>query len=387
MMDRATTVMLDSAQDETEAHGVDERVGNRGGKPRQAGRAARAPVAAAPTTRPVFPFSAIVGQDGMKQAIIIAAVDPSIGGVLVFGDRGTGKSTAVRALAALLPPMRVVDGCPYGCDPERPAATCDACRSSGRLRAKSAPVPVVDLPLGATEDRVLGALDLERALTRGEKAFEPGLLARANRGFLYVDEVNLLEDHLVDLLIDVAASGENVVEREGMSVRHPARFVLIGSGNPEEGELRPQLLDRFGMAVDVTTPKDLQTRVAVVRRRDDFERDPAAFVAQWQKQEAKLRRSIVRARNRLASVETPDAALMRAAELCMALGTDGLRGELTLIRAARALAAFEGRDHVGDAQLRAVAPAVLGHRLRRNPLDDSGAGVRVERALEALFGA
>ena len=196
-----------------------------------------------------FPFAAIVGQDEMKQAILMAAVDPAMGGVLVLGDRGTGKSTAVRALAALLPPMKAVTGCPYSCDPAQPGRCCEACRlaleSGKRLKAQSKAVPVVDLPLGATEDRVVGALDLERALSQGVKAFEPGLLARANRGFLYIDEVNLLEDHLVDLLIDVAASGENVVEREGLSVRHPARFVLVGSGNPEEGELRPQLLDRF----------------------------------------------------------------------------------------------------------------------------------------------
>ena len=230
----------------------------------------------------VFPFSAIVGQDEMKLAILIAAVEPRIGGVLVFGDRGTGKSTAVRALAALLPPMKVVAACRYGCDPAYKGGACAECatlKAGGRPKTRLAPVPVVDLPLGATEDRVVGALDLERALTQGVKAFEPGLLARAHRGFLYIDEVNLLEDHLVDLLIDVAASGENVVEREGLSVRHPARFVLVGSGNPEEGELRPQLLDRFGLAVEVRTPTELAARVEVVRRRDAFERDPEAFLA------------------------------------------------------------------------------------------------------------
>ena len=207
--------------------------------------------------RPVFPFSAIVGQDEMKLALLIAAVDPSIGGVLVFGDRGTGKSTAVRALAALLPKMRVVVGCRYQCDPGANGSGCAECQERARTgphKSKLASVPVVDLPLGVTEDRVVGALDLERALSQGVKAFEPGLLARAHRGFLYIDEVNLLEDHIVDLLLDVAASGENVVEREGLSVRHPARFVLIGTGNPEEGELRPQLLDRFGLSVEVRTP-------------------------------------------------------------------------------------------------------------------------------------
>jgi magnesium chelatase subunit I len=337
-----------------------------------------------------YPFSAIVGQDEMRQALLLAAVDPSIGGVLVFGDRGTGKSTAVRALAALLPPMRVVVGCRYGCDPAAPDTWCEECRArDAKVAPKRAtvPVPVVDLPLGATEDRVAGALDLERALAQGVKAFEPGLLARAHRGFLYIDEVNLLEDHLVDLLLDVAASGENVVEREGLSVRHPARFVLVGSGNPEEGELRPQLLDRFGFLVEVTTPNDLATRVEVVRRRDAFERDPDAFLAHWQREENKLRRKIEGGRARLASVRVPDAALERAAQLCMSLGTDGLRGELTLIRAARALAAYEGDAEVGDRHLRRVAPAALRHRLRRNPLDEAGSTARVERALATLFAA
>ena len=302
-----------------------------------------------------FPFSAIVAQDEMKLAILVAAVDPSVGGVLIFGDRGTGKSTAVRALAALLPKMRTVVGCRYGCDPDRPfcgAKGCDAQRAS---KSALVPVPVVDLPLGATEDRVVGALDIEKALTQGTKSFEPGLLARANRGFLYIDEVNLLEDHLVDLLIDVAASGENVVEREGLSVRHPARFVLVGSGNPEEGELRPQLLDRFGLAVDVKTPSDLPKRVEVIKRRDAYERDPAAFIAAWKKDEDKTRRRIVAARQRLPDVQVSDAALERIAQLCMALGTDGLRGELTVMRAARALAALDGSKAVGDAQIRRVA--------------------------------
>ena len=336
--------------------------------------------------RPVFPFAAIVGQEDMKQALLIAAVDPSVGGVLVFGDRGTGKSTTVRALANLLPPMRANQGCLYACDPAARDSWCEHCRETASLNIVTIPVPVVDMPLGATEDRVVGALDLERALTQGVKSFEPGLLARANRGFLYIDEVYLLEDHLVDLLLDVAASGENLVEREGLSVRHPARFVLIGSGNPEEGELRPQLLDRFGLSVEVRTPTDLPTRVDVVRRRDSFERDPDGFVAGWTKAQAKLRRAITTARSHLPDVDVPDSALEQAARLCMALGTDGLRGELTLIRAARAFASLEGDDAVGDNHLRRVAPMALSHRLRRNPLDEAVASTRVARAVEELFG-
>jgi magnesium chelatase subunit I len=337
-----------------------------------------------------FPFAAIVGQEEMKLAILIAAVDPSVGGVLVFGDRGTGKSTAVRALAALLPPMVAVASCPYHCDPAAPATACAECperKPAGGAAPKTIklPVPVVDLPLGATEDRVVGALDLERALSQGVKAFEPGLLARAHRGFLYIDEVNLLEDHLVDLLIDVAASGENVVEREGLSVRHPARFVLVGSGNPEEGELRPQLLDRFGLSVEVRTPTDLATRVEVIKRRDAFERDPAAFTEGWKKEDERIRRQLVAARKRLPDVQVPDTVLERAAQICMALGTDGLRGELTLMRAARAYAAYVGDGLVTDTHLKQVAPPALRHRLRRNPLDDADASVRVDRVLTELF--
>jgi magnesium chelatase subunit I len=249
-----------------------------------------------------------------------------------------------------------------------------------------APVPVVDLPLGVTEDRIVGALDLERALARGEKAFEPGLLARANRGFLYIDEVNLLEDHLVDLLLDAATSGENVVEREGLSIRHPARFVLVGSGNPEEGELRPQLLDRFGLSVEITTPADIPVRVEIVRRRDAFERNPAAFAAEWASHDHQIRNLITKAQQKLATIETPDAALERAAQLCLALGTDGLRGELSLIRAARAIACLNGDRRVKDEHLRKAAPSALRHRLRRDPLDDAGSTARIERAVEEAFG-
>ncbi|MEO3471044.1 magnesium chelatase ATPase subunit I [Roseomonas sp. CAU 1739] len=342
--------------------------------------------AAPPVSRPLFPFAALVGQEEMQRALLLVAVDPGIGGVLVQGDRGTGKSTAVRALAALLPPMRVVAGCRFGCDPASPGSLCEDCRKRHVRTVTTVPIPVVDLPLGATEDRVAGALDIERALVDGVRAFEPGLLARAHRGFLYIDEVNLLEDHLVDLLLDVAASGENVVEREGISLRHPARFVLIGSGNPEEGELRPQLLDRFGLSVEVRTPMDLATRIEVVRRRDSFEREPSAFATQWRKPQGRLRARIVAARRRLPRIRTPDRALEIAARLCMALGTDGLRGELTLIRAARALTALEGGEEVSGAELRAVAIPALCHRLRRNPLDESGSAARVERAIGEVLG-
>lgn len=325
----------------------------------------------------------------MKRALLIAAVDPGIGGVMVFGDRGTGKSTAVRALAALLPTIRAVKGCPYHCDPDsdREACTpdCPSRLAEGVFETVDLATPVVDLPLGATEDRVVGALDLEQALTRGEKRFEPGLLAKAHRGFLYIDEVNLLEDHIVDLLLDVAASGENVVEREGLSVRHPARFVLIGSGNPEEGELRPQLLDRFGLSVDVRTPTALADRVAVVRQRDAFDRDPKKFIAAWAKEDAAVRDRIIAARAAHGVVIVPDSLVERSAELCLKIGSDGLRGELTLIRASRAFAALEGADTATHAHLRAVAVSALQHRLRRNPLDDVGSAPRIERALAEMF--
>jgi magnesium chelatase subunit I len=318
-----------------------------------------------------YPFSAIAGQDELKLALLLTAVDPLIGGLLAFGDRGTGKSTAVRALAALLPEIRATS-CAYHCDPDQPSAQCEDCRKASAHKIRKIPIPVVDLP---------------RALSHGEKRFEPGLLAQANRGYLYVDEVNLLEDHIVDLLLDVAASGENVVEREGLSVRHPARIVLVGSGNPEEGELRPQLLDRFGLSVEVRTPTDVPTWVEIVKRRDAFERDPEGFTAQWAKEEEAIRRRIVKARKNLNSVEVPDEILARAAALCINLKTDGLRGQLTLMRAARALAAYEGVKRVSDDHLKPMAAPSLRHRLRRNPLDETGSSTRITRAVAEVLGA
>ncbi|MEM8728429.1 MAG: magnesium chelatase ATPase subunit I [Pseudomonadota bacterium] len=331
-----------------------------------------------------FPFSAIVGQDQMKLAMVLTAIDPKLGGVLVFGDRGTGKSTAVRSLAALLPPITAVKGCPVN------APRHDACPDWAEV-ARDAPIierptPVVDLPLGATEDRVTGALDIERALVSGEKAFQPGLLAQANRGYLYIDEVNLLEDHLVDLLLDVAQSGENVVEREGLSIRHPARFVLVGSGNPEEGELRPQLLDRFGLSVEVRSPVDIDERIEVVQRRDAFEMQPEKFLKKWTRADTDVRKAILSARDTLGSVKVRKPELRKCAELCILLGADGLRGELTLVRACRALAAYDGAATVSRAHIARIAPLALAHRLRRDPMDEAGSAARVARAVDEVLG-
>ncbi|HEX8141889.1 MAG TPA: magnesium chelatase ATPase subunit I [Pyrinomonadaceae bacterium] len=344
------------------------------------------PVGSSP---PVYPFTAIVGQEEMKLALLLNTIDPAIGGVLVMGHRGTGKSTAVRALADLLPLMSRVKGCRFGCDAKDSAKLCADCAAQlsagAKLSSERAAVPVVDLPLGATEDRVCGTINIERAIGEGVKAFEPGLLARANRGFLYIDEVNLLEDHLVDLLLDVAVTGRNVVEREGISIEHPARFVLVGSGNPEEGELRPQLLDRFALHVEVRTLDDLDERVQVVERRELFERDPALFCAQAQPEQQRLRRKLIAARRSFNEVAMPRPLLRRVAELCLRLKVDGHRGELTIARAARSLAAFEGRREVSDSDVRRVAQMALRHRLRRDPLEQAASSARIQDALDNLF--
>ncbi|MFN3562731.1 MAG: magnesium chelatase ATPase subunit I [Chloroherpetonaceae bacterium] len=329
---------------------------------------------------PVFPFTAIVGQDEMKLCLLLNVIDPRIGGVLVMGHRGTGKSTTVRALADVLPMIERAEGDVYN----RPLSEIPKQELHTR-KTELIPVPVVDLPLGATEDRVCGTIDIEKALTSGVKAFEPGLLAQANRGFLYIDEVNLLDDHLVDVLLDVAASGVNVVEREGISIRHPARFVLVGSGNPEEGELRPQLLDRFGLHARITTINKIQDRVEIVKRRREFDLNPEAFLDAWKPEQDALREKVVQAQSLVPKVTMPDEVLMKVATLCMRLGIDGHRGELTITRAASAYAAFEGRLEVTLSDVRAIAVPALRHRLRRDPLETIDAGEKVERELQAIL--
>jgi magnesium chelatase subunit D len=338
---------------------------------------------------PQYPFSAIVGQEEMKLALLLNAVDPSIGGVLIMGHRGTGKSTAVRGLAELLPEIKVVAGCFYRCDPASGINLCPECQkkldNGEPLARELAAVAVVDLPLGATEDRVCGTIDIQRALQQGTKTFEPGLLARANRGLLYIDEVNLLDDHLVDVLLDVAVTGVNKVEREGISIQHPARFVLIGSGNPEEGDLRPQLLDRFGLHVEVKTDHDLDRRVEIVDRRNAFDREPEEFCAKVAEDQEELRNKITRAQRSAGSVIVERPLLRQIAQLCSELKIDGHRGELTITRAGRALAAFEGRKKLTADDVRRVTPMALRHRLRRDPLEEAASTERIQRALEKVF--
>ena len=338
----------------------------------------------------VFPFTAIVGQAEMKLALLLNVIDPRIGGVMIMGDRGTGKSTTIRALADLLPEIPVVAGDPYNSSPNDPDLQSSEVRervqrgeslSEGRCQ-----VPMVDLPLGATEDRLCGTIDIEKALSEGVRAFEPGLLAKANRGLLYVDEVNLLDDHLVDVLLDSAASGWNTVEREGVSVRHPARFVLIGSGNPEEGELRPQLLDRFGMSVEVRTVRDPEQRVQVVDQRGQFDTDPVSFLTQFQGQQQGLQEKVVAAQERLGSVQMDPDLRLKISEVCGQLEVDGLRGDIVTNRAARALASFEGRAEVNDDDVARVVACCLRHRLRKDPLEQVDSGDRVVKVFCQVFG-
>ena len=339
--------------------------------------------------RRVFPFTQVVGQEEMKLALLLNVIDPRIGGVMIMGDRGTGKSTTIRALADLLPEIDVVAGDPYNSspvDPDLQSAEVRARAEQGEeLPVEPRQVPMVDLPLGATEDRLCGTIDIEKALSEGVRAFEPGLLAKANRGLLYVDEVNLLDDHLVDVLLDSAASGWNTVEREGVSVRHPARFVLIGSGNPEEGELRPRLLDRFGMSVEVRTVRDPELRVQVVDQRTAFDSDPDGFSIAVQTTQDALQDRVIAAQRLLNQVAIDADLRIRISAVCGELDVDGLRGDIVTNRAARALAAFEGRTEVEETDVARVVACCLRHRLRKDPLETIDTGDRVVKVFCKVF--
>jgi magnesium chelatase subunit I len=340
-------------------------------------------------SRPVFPFTAIVGQEEMKLALLLNVVDPRIGGVMVMGDRGTGKSTTVRALVDLLPDIKMVANDPFNSDPEDPELMSEEVRNrlfkKEKLPIITKKIAMVDLPLGATEDRVCGTIDIEKALTEGIKAFEPGLLAKANRGILYVDEVNLLDDHLVDVLLDSAASGWNTVEREGISISHPARFILVGSGNPEEGELRPQLLDRFGMHAQIGTVKDPSLRVKIVEERANFDRSPVDFRESYVQSQQELTKKIVNARELLKKVEISYDLRVKISQICSQLNIDGLRGDIVTNRASKALAAFEERVEVSPQDIFRVLPLSLNHRLRKDPLESIDSGDKVRETFKRIF--
>jgi Mg-chelatase subunit ChlI len=320
---------------------------------------------------PIFPFTAIVGQERMRRALVLNAVDPRIGGVLIRGERGTAKSTAARALAALLPPVAVVLGCRFGCDPAKPASWCTECReraASGEvLSGQTRPTPFINLPVSATEDRVVGTLDIERAIQAGERRFEPGVLAAANRGLLYIDEVNLLDDHVVDVLLDAAAMGVNIVEREGISFSHPARFILVGTMNPEEGDLRPQLLDRFALSVEIRGIHEARERVSIMERNLAFEQDADAFRQQWLPNEEQISQQIEKARELIDTVSYTRRDLLSIAALTASLNVDGHRSDLVILKAARAQAAFEGRRSVNDRDIALAAELALPHRIKRGP--------------------
>ena len=341
------------------------------------------------TVRPVFPFTAIVGQEEMKLALILNVIDPKIGGVMIMGDRGTGKSTTIRAIADLLPQIEVVEDDIFNSHVSDYELMGDSVKQKIiegiNVSTKFIDVPMVDLPLGATEDRVCGTIDIEKALTEGIKTFEPGLLAKANRGILYVDEINLLDDHLVDILLDSAASGWNTVEREGISVRHPARFVLVGSGNPEEGELRPQLLDRFGMHAEIRTVKDASLRVKIVEQRSKFDSEPYVCLQEFQEKQNKLKQLISEAQDKLKFVTIDYDLRVKIAEVCGTLDVDGLRGDIVTNRAAKAFAAYQNKDQVDIDDIKQVITLCLRHRLRKDPLQTVDSGLKVKQVVDAVF--
>ncbi len=330
---------------------------------------------------PLYPFVAIVGQEDMKLALILNVINPRIGGVLIRGEKGTAKSTAVRALAEILPEIEVVEGCPFQLAKGESPLTCEICpriecarkiRLGEEVKVVKRKIQVVELPLGATEDRVVGTLDLERALREGKKELEPGILAAAHRGILYVDEINLLEDHLVDVLLDAAAMGINVIEREGVSFSHPSRFVLVGTMNPEEGELRPQLLDRFGLCVYTHGIEDSSLRVEILRRRDDYERDPSGFCKRFEGESKKLVERIERAREVHEEIEVREEDLYAIVELALKVGVDGHRADIVMLKTAKAIAAFEGEMRIGPAHIERAAGLTIPHRMRRSPFEEIG---------------
>ncbi len=338
-----------------------------------------------------FPFTAIVGQERMQRALILNAIDSRIGGVLIRGERGTAKSTAARALAALLPDLRVIEGCRFGCDPDRPMEWCTECRQRFPGDAKppvvTRPTPFVNLPISATEDRVVGTLDIEKAIQKGEKAFEPGVLAAANRGLLYIDEVNLLDDHVVDVLLDSAAMGVNIVEREGVSFSHPARFILVGTMNPEEGDLRPQLLDRFGLSVQVQGLRNALERVAIMKRRLAYEENAEAFCKEWQERERELGFKIQQARRLVQQVEYSRDDLMIITQLTAHFEVDGHRPDMVILKAARAQAAFQERSKINRQDIAIAAELALPHRLRHSPFEQQAAHIdELRDEIETLLG-
>nr|YP_009391376.1 Mg chelatase subunit e [Platysiphonia delicata]ARW59520.1 Mg chelatase subunit e [Platysiphonia delicata] len=339
--------------------------------------------------RPTFPFTAVIGQEDMKLALILNVIDPQIGGVMIMGDRGTGKSTTIRAIIDLLPEIEVVIGDLFNSHISNYDLMSSDVRSQieqgDDLSTHFIKVPMIDLPLGATEDRLCGTIDIEKALNEGIKSFEPGLLAKANRGILYVDEVNLLDDHLVDILLDAAASGWNTVEREGISIRHPSRFVLVGSGNPEEGELRPQLLDRFGMHAEIRTVKDPSLRVKIVEQRSDFDKDPFSCINKFRDQQNDLKNKIISAQNRLPGIKIDYDLKIKISEICGLLNVDGLRGDIVTNRAAKAFAAYEGRDDVNIEDVKKVISLCLSHRLRKDPLETVDSGDKVDEVADKIL--
>ncbi|MEM0042882.1 MAG: ATP-binding protein [Thermofilaceae archaeon] len=338
----------------------------------------------------VLPFPAYVGLDDLKRALLVLAVDPSIGGLLIMGPKGTGKSSIVRSFARLLPSTRVVSDCPFRCNPDSPREMCDVCKMrlerGEKLPVAETPMPIVELPIGATEDVVLGTINIERTLKEGRIVFEPGLLGRANRGILYIDEVNLLPDHIVDSILDAAASGWHTVAREGITLRHPARFILIGTMNPEEGELRPQLLDRFAIGVRAETVKDSKLRAEIIKRNIEFDSDPAAFEEKWRPIEEEIRFRILRARELLPYVSVDDLYYELVAKVCSRLEVDGYRPDITAVKVARALAALDGRTRVNEEDLRVGLELALSHRTRAEGLKPPPAKEEIYAAFSEALG-